>query len=116
MVMDEYSERYKKARKKVDEIKGFYTHLRVYLVINILLLVLRTKIIEYISGGNAETDPHVFEWIDVNAFITPVLWGIGLVFHGLYVYRHKFPFLKQWEEQQIQKFMEEENGSRDKYE
>ena len=34
----EESERYKRARKRLDQIKGFYRHLLIYLVVNILII------------------------------------------------------------------------------
>ncbi len=37
--MDEQA-RYEKARKRVEEIKGFYTHLLTYVLVNLALFVL----------------------------------------------------------------------------
>ena len=39
--------RYQQARKRVEEIKGFYTHLVIYLVVNAFLFA-----IDLIGGGN----------------------------------------------------------------
>ena len=39
---------------------------------------------------------------------TPFFWGIGLFFHGLYVFQHKFNFFRQWEERKIKEYMEKD--------
>ncbi len=64
--MDE-QQRYEDARKRVEEIKGFYMHLIAYVVINAFLFVL-----------NVLTSPRHY-W-----FFWPLLgWGVGLALHAL---------------------------------
>ena len=89
-------ERYYKAKKKVEEIKGFYGNLTAYIVVNIGLMVL-----------NLVTSPE-YLW-----FFWPLLgWGIGVAVHGMVVFNY-MPFLgKDWEEQKIKEFMEKEKQSR----
>jgi len=83
-------EKYEKAKKRVEEIKGFYTHAIVYVVINIGLFLL-----------NLFTAPGVwwFYWVLFG-------WGIGLFFHamGIFVF-NRFPS-KKWEEQKIKEVMD----------
>ena len=85
-------ERYFKAKKQVEEIKGFYGNLTAYIVINIFFLIL-----------NLKTSPEHL-W-----FFWPMLgWGIGVIFHGLKVFNY-MPFLsKDWEERKIKEFIEKE--------
>lgn len=92
-------ERYYKARKKVEEIKGFYGNLTAYIVVNIGLLVL-----------NLMTSPE-YLW-----FFWPMLgWGIGVAIHGMVVFNY-MPFLgKDWEEQKIKEFMEREKDQNSKW-
>lgn len=90
------NDRYEEAQKKVKEIKGFYTHLMVYIIINIFLLVMQFGLF---------TNFHYPGWA---AFTTPFFWGIGLFFHGLYVFQHKFRIFKDWEERKIKEFMEKD--------
>ena len=85
-------ERYLRAKKQVEEIKGFYGNLTAYIVVNMALLVI-----------NLLTTPQ-YLW-----FFWPMLgWGIGVVFHGMKVYNYMPFFGKEWEEQKIREFMEEE--------
>ncbi len=92
-------ERYFKAKKRVEEIKGFYGNLAAYIVVNIGLLVL-----------NLVTSPgHLW-------FFWPMIgWGIGVVFHGMKVFNY-MPFLGQdWEQQKIREIMEKERQQKDTY-
>jgi hypothetical protein len=89
-------ERYLKARKRVEEIKGFYGNLIAYVVVNIGLMVL-----------NLLTSPN-YLW-----FFWPMLgWGIGVFFHGLKVFNYMPFFRKDWEEKKIKEFMEKEERSK----
>jgi len=92
--------KYNRAKKKVDDIKGFYSHLTVYIVINLLLLALKLNIFE---GGLV--DINVPNW---SYFTTPFFWGIGLFFHGLWVFGHSLKSIKKWEERKIEEFMQED--------
>jgi len=69
-------EKYEKAKKRVEEIKGFYTHAIVYVCVNIVLFLINF----FLSPGG-----WWFYW--------PLLgWGIGLFFHamGVFVF-NRFP-------------------------
>jgi hypothetical protein len=98
MMENQYSEeeRYFKARKRVEEIKGFYGNLLAYIVINFFLMVL-----------NLTTSPNHL-W-----FYWPLLWwGFGVVFHGLRVFNYMPFFSKDWEERKVKEFMEKEEQSK----
>ena len=77
---------YRLARQRVEEKKGFYIHLTVYVLVNILLIL-----IWFFTGAG-------FPW-----FIFPLGgWGIGLLFHFLGV----FVFSRggsAWEKKEIEK-------------
>ena len=100
-------EKFERAKKRVAEIKGFYTHLTVYLVINALLFLSATGVFRSGIMGI-----HVPDW---SYFTTPFFWGIGLLFHGLYVFQFKSGFFKQWEERKIREFMEKDEEELEKF-
>ncbi len=80
--------RYKRAQDRVDEIKGFYTHLIAYLLITPFLILI-----------------NYFTYWDFQWFWFPLFgWGLGLATHGLKV----FGLGSQWEERKIRKLMEED--------
>ena len=77
---------YQKAKKRVEEKKGFYAHLCVYLVINILIVIIWLV-----------TSLGYFAW-----FIFPVGgWGVVVILHCLFV----FVFNKdaRWEKKAVEK-------------
>lgn len=81
---------YQKAKERVDEIKAFYTHLFVYLGVNIGLVLI-----------NIATSPNAF-W-----FHWAILgWGIGLIVHALVVFGFESLFGPDWEERKIKEYME----------
>lgn len=88
--MDE-DQRYEWARERVEELKGFYTHLVIFIVINLFLFLLN-----WFSGGT-----WWFYW--------PLLgWGIGLVVHGLNTFVGSGSMTRNWEERKIRELMEQD--------
>ena len=69
------TEKYKRAKKKVAEIKGFYTHLTIYILVNTFILLTASGLL---SGNILSLEMP--EWPH---FISPVAWGVGLLFHVL---------------------------------
>lgn len=88
-------EKYLAAKKKVENIKGFYGNLMSYILVNLFLLFINLKY----------SPEHIW-------FFWPLIgWGIGVVIHGMKVYDY-MPFLgKDWEEQKIIQFMKEEENN-----
>lgn len=85
-------EDYKRAKQRVAEIRGFYQHLFVYIIVNIGIFII-----------NILTDPHHL-W-----FYWPLLgWGIGLFAHGFNTFGTHGIFGKDWEEKKIKEIMEKE--------
>lgn len=98
-------EKYMRAKKRVGRIKRFYCHLTLYVVANIILLILKAYFLGFFES-NGTNDPNIYYWLEWNIISTPILWGIGLIIHGLFVF--KLPFVAKWEKRQIQKFMNED--------
>jgi len=88
--MDE-EESYKRAKKRVGELRGFYEHLIAYVVVNIMLVII-----------NLVTSPDTlwFYWVTV-------FWGIGVIWHAISVFGKRG---KNWEEKKIKEIMEKEKG------
>ena len=94
-----------RAKKRVEEIKGFYIHLAVYIVINAFILV-NVYITTMGDGGNFR---------QLSTFFTLLFWGVGLGFHGARVFNFNPLFGKKWEERQIQKYIEKDKREADKF-
>ncbi len=93
-------ERYQEARKKVKEIKGFYSHLTVYvLVISVLIFI------------NLKYTPE-YLWF----FWSAIGWGFALLGHASKVFNWMPQFGKDWEEKKIKELMDEEKKQNNKFE
>lgn len=85
-------DQYLRARKKVQELRGFYTHLIIYLIFVPVFIWLNMM-----SGG--------FPWA-----IFPIIgWGIGVAGHAAEVYNFNIFFGKDWEERKIREFLDKES-------
>jgi len=98
--------KYERAQKKVKAIKGFYSHLAFYLVFNVALLLVKGKLFNFLVEKSGDT--AFGEWFDWNVLLTPILWGIGLLIHGLCVFNHKL--FNGWEERKIKEYLEKEKN------
>jgi hypothetical protein len=99
---------YSKAKKKVKNIKGFYSHLTVYILVNLVIVIEGLQGIDFIGANSPDMDIEFLNWMFWNVLSVPILWGIGLCIHGIRIFTPQFRFVKNWEERQLQKFLEEE--------
>jgi 2TM domain len=86
-------EKYKRARRRVKEIKGFYSHLIIYLVVNIFLAILNFII---------SPDHLWFYWVAFG-------WGIGVIMNAVSVFGLGGIFGHEWEEKKIKEMMDKDN-------
>ena len=97
----EKSLRYYAAQKKVETLKGFYEHLVAYILINAGIILVSSNVF-----GKGETD-----FSDWKNYTVLFFWGIGLVFHALfviYMLYFKYTFFQRWEEKKIKDFLEKD--------
>ena len=84
-------DKYQKAKKRVEALKGFYTHLTAYVLVNLLLCTI-----------NLLTSPDSL-W-----FYWPLMgWGIAVALHALRVFGIGGWFGAAWEERKINELMEQ---------
>ncbi len=80
---------YEEAKERTQELRGFYSHLLVFVLINILLITVNLLT----SWG---------DWW----FYWPLLgWSIGVVVHGAWIYWGRDLWGKKWEERKIRELM-----------
>lgn len=102
--------KYERAQRRVAEIRGFYNHLGVYLVVNAVLLLFKERMTVTLLSKRALGNPEFLEWIDWNVYGTPIIWGIILAVHGVKVFGGFSIFGRKWEERQMERFMKEERN------
>ncbi len=82
---------YERARERVQQLKEFYVHLAVYVMVNIVLIA-----INIITAG------HWFIW--------PLFgWGIGVAVHAVTVWGVDQWWGSAWEAREIEKLMAREH-------
>lgn len=87
---------YQQARKRAHAKLGFFTHLTVYVVVNLLLITI-----------NLISSPHDY-W-----FIWPMLgWGVGICFHGLgtFLFFSGSGFKERMIQREMEKIVSNRNG------
>ena len=109
--MNQHS-KYQKAIERIKDLKEFYQHLFVYIIFVILWLIFKDLIIDFVIRKTESTNSDFLRWLNINIVVVPVLWGIGLTFHALYVYRFNNLFIKKWEEKKIAEYMNEDQQSK----
>ena len=93
---------YIRAKKRVDKLKGYYTHLMVYIIINTIISVF--AIINDMEDGK-EFQDALFNGGNYSLWFW---WGIGIAFHTYGVFGSRLLFMnKDWEDRKIKEFMEE---------
>lgn len=87
----EHDEIYLRAKKRVENLKSFYIHLTVYILVNLMLFFI-----------NIITDSsHLW-------FLYPLGgWGIGVAIHGITTFSSG-RFGAEWEERKIKEYMEKD--------
>ena len=98
------------AYKKVKRIKGFYSHLKVYIIVNAIIII--SNLNRHYIGNHFEL--RGFQ--DWETYSTAFYWGIALVIHAFTVFGPDIFFGKDWEQKKIQKFMDRDAQNKNKWE
>lgn len=89
---DDREIKYLEARKRVKQIKGFYIHALIYVLVNAGIIISNNSL-----GG--------FGFKSLDTYWTAIFWGVGLAAHGLSVFLPHFILGKTWEEEKIRELM-----------
>ena len=85
-------EKYKRAKERLEELKGLYIHAIIYVLVNTAVIIF-----------NLISTPDNY-W-----FIWPLIgWGTGLTIHAFGVYSKGRIFGSNWEEKKIKQIMEKD--------
>lgn len=88
---------YQKAKRQVERLRGFYSHLFIYLIINLVIV--------YYNYTHLKPGESYFQFKN---FFTATFWGIGILAHAAVVFLSKTSYLQKWEERKIRELMEKE--------
>ena len=104
-------EKYRIAKKRIENIKHFYAHVVLFFIATIVLLVFKGRVTNFLVSKGIR-DEGFLHWVDVNFVLLPVIWAIVLIFIGIILLRFKPGFIKKWENRKIRQFMDEESGNK----
>ena len=103
-------ENYNAAYRRVKRLKRFYSHLKIFLIVNIIIIVSSLTRDNFNEGMDFS---GLTEW---HTYSTAFFWGIGLLAHALSVFGTDWFFGSDWEKRKIQKYMEKDAANKNKWE
>jgi hypothetical protein len=89
--------KYIRAKNKVEKVKGFYYHVAVYIIVNLVLTGFK------VSNNLESWASFSNELLSINVLSSWTIWGIFLVLHLL-----SFTYGQGWEERKIEELMNKE--------
>lgn len=93
-----HQERYQLAAKRVKQLKGYYFHVLIFVIINVIVAIMNYR--------SLEDGESYFQW---HNFITFAIWGLILLSHTASVFLPNLIFGRDWEARRIRAYMEEDN-------
>ncbi|MEE6127036.1 2TM domain-containing protein [Chryseobacterium arthrosphaerae] len=96
---DEDDIRYQRAKRQVERLRGFYVHLFIYILVNLMIV--------YYNYSHLKPGESYFQFKN---FFTATFWGIGIVAHAAVVFLSRSDYLRNWEEKKIRELMEKEKN------
>ena len=103
--MEDKAAKYERVTKRVKELKGFYNHVKIFILVNGFLFALQQGWLDWVFTDSFPVQRFYFDWVTANILVWLLILGI----HALITFKNKLPFLKKWEEQKIESLMREED-------
>ncbi|MGH1518577.1 2TM domain-containing protein [Chryseobacterium sp. JK1] len=95
--IDENDIQYQIAKKQVEQLRGFYIHVFIYLGVNLIIV--------YYNYTNLEPGESYFQFKN---FFTATFWGMGILAHAASVFLPRTRPIKKWEEKKIKDLMDQQ--------
>lgn len=98
-MVQEEDEKFQRAQARVRRMRGFYTNVITFVLVNILLLII-----------NLISNPHNlwFLWVTI-------IWGFVLIVQAFNIFTIRDRFLgEEWEKKKIQDIMEKDKSKSEK--
>ncbi|WP_400079849.1 2TM domain-containing protein [Winogradskyella sp. R77965] len=97
MKTEDQSLKYIKAKNRVEKVKGFYNHLVIYIIINLVITGFK------VSNNLSSWKDFTTELFSFDVLSSWTVWGLVLVIHFISI-----TFLRGWEERKIEALMKKE--------
>ncbi len=96
--------KYERAKKRAKALRGFYRHIRVFVIINGMLYLIKGGFFNWTLPKDVTLASYYFDWIDIHL----IIWIAILLIHAGIVFVWQKRFLNNWEERKIKEFMEKD--------
>ena len=100
--------KYTRAKLKMERLKGFYSHLTMYLIINVIITGVK------VSNNVGDWDAFVADVFSFSTLSSWIVWGIILLIHACAVFVFPKVLGYDWEARKIEELMEEDLHSNNK--
>ncbi len=97
---------FEQAKKQVNDLKRFYSHLTLFIFVTAVLLFLKQNIVHWVLENSGNSNEGFLKWVDWNILAIPIIWGAIIIANGFSVFGS--PLMKKWEEQQVKKYLKED--------
>lgn len=104
----QYQLRLENARRRVRAIKEFINHVRTFITVFVIMAVIYLFKVEPFILIWEVFEGKTLEWIEINILAGLGIWLLVLIIHGLIAFKYRFNILKDWEERQLQKYLDED--------
>ncbi|MDT0559157.1 2TM domain-containing protein [Ichthyenterobacterium sp. W332] len=95
---------YFRARHRAERLRKFYFHCIIFLIVNVVISLF--KVNRNVNNGESFSDAV---W-DLDTFIVWIIWGIVLLIQTISVFGLPFILGKNWEEDKLKQFMDEDES------
>lgn len=102
MKKDTYFSKYNRAKRRVDRLRAFYSHLTVYVIINTIITIIKINR----NLNNGESFGEAF--FDFSTFLSWLFWGIAIAIHAFSVFGLPLILGENWEEDKIEQYMKQD--------
>lgn len=102
MKRQESLSKYNRAKRKMERLKSFYTHLVIYIIIN--LVITGFKVSNNLDNWNA----FIADLFSFDTLSSWSIWGLIIIIHAFTVFVLPKVLGYDWEERKIERFMQEE--------
>ena len=65
------------AKKRVKELKGYYSHITIFVILNGILYLLKTGVLTSLLPEAFPKESYYYDWINANV----IIWGLILGVH-----------------------------------
>ncbi len=100
--------KFQKAQKRARKIKGFYTHVFVFLLVNTVLFTVKPSVTNRIIEASGIQEIGFANYLHWQFWTITLSWTFILIIQGLTLFGQ--PLIAKWERRKIQDYLNKEDN------